>query len=214
MKVENIIFDLDGTLADTLPGIEAAAAAAVAAVLPQAQVPDFHAMIGPPVRTIFRQALGNLEPRVLDALEEEFRLRYDDTGWRESSAYAGVIETLSSLAGSGVGNYLATNKPIVPTKKIMDHLDLTPYFVDIVSMTSRRPPFGSKLEVASHIIAEHGLDRRETVLVGDSEDDARAALGLGIDFVAAAYGYGGVQARDDLPRRTVLTAFPDLLDIV
>ena len=69
-----ILFDLDGTLVDSLPGITWAARAALAEVQPGSELPDLRPLLGPPIREIFLRVLPDALPAMLTALEREFAL--------------------------------------------------------------------------------------------------------------------------------------------
>jgi phosphoglycolate phosphatase len=212
-RMSALLCDLDGTLADTLPGIAHSVREAVAEVLPGAVVPDLRDLVGPPVRDLFALALGDLPLDALDALEASFRRGYDDVGWRMCAPFPGVAETLATLRARGVRCFVATNKPATPTGRILAGLGLERYFEEVVAPDSRDPRFASKSDLVEHLLHAHALDRAHAVLVGDAVDDARAAHEAGIAFAAAAYGYGDAATHPALPRRWSLASFGELLDL-
>jgi phosphoglycolate phosphatase len=212
--MRSVLCDLDGTLVDTLPGIAHSVGVAVAKVLPGIEVPDLSDFIGPGVRKLFLLALGDLPDSVVDELEEAFRVDYDAEGWRMSAPFPGVADTLRALGEAGVRCFVTTNKPAVPTEKILRELGLYDLFEDVVSPDSHEPRFPSKSEVVSHVIASWSLEPEYAVLVGDSIDDGVAAQAWGIAFAAAAYGYGDADTHPELPRRWSLASFDELLQLV
>lgn len=214
VKTENILFDLDGTLIDSLPGIEYSTRAAIAAVIPQRELPDLRRLIGPPVREVLRRAAGEAGPDALDDLERQFRISYDTQGWRKSVAYDGVAEVLSGLSQAQLKCFVVTNKPALPTKKILDELGLLKYFKEVVSLDSRTPPFISKAEATEYLINRHGLRVPATLFVGDSIDDACAAESCGLRFAAATYGYGGVHSASDSPAYIILDSMSRLPSVI
>ena len=214
MRVESILFDLDGTLVDTFPGIDYSVRAAVAAVLPDADVPRLRDLIGPPVREVLRRALPNLDEAAVEEIVRHFRVSYDTEGWRGSTLYPGVPETLAALAAQGVRCAVVTNKPILPTRMILAELRLAGLLAAIVAPDSVQPRMTSKAEAVRHVLATLGLDAATTVLVGDSRDDAEAARETGVAFVAAAYGFGRVHENDDAEPLAVLAHFAEVLCLV
>jgi phosphoglycolate phosphatase len=212
--VAHVFFDLDGTLVDTFPGIAASAQAALAAVRPDRPAPDFRPFIGPPIREIFRRALNEEDPGVLDALEQVFRRNYNAEGWRRSLPYPGAARVLADLGAAGCGCYLLTNKPRVPTESILAHLDLTVCFRDIITPDSRHPAYPSKTEAAADACRRQGLAASRTLLVGDSLDDAAAAEYCGFRFAAVAFGYGAAATQALHPVHTRLAKLDDLLLLV
>lgn len=214
MKIRTVLFDLDGTLVDSSSGIEYSAAAAIAAIAPEKTISSLRSHIGPPIREIFKSVLGSVEPAVLAELESRFRLSYDAEGWQQFAVYDGVVETLAQLHKLNVDSFLVTNKPTVPTGKILNKLQLMDYFTQTVSLDSRIPPFASKAEAVSHVVAKNGVDVRLGLLVGDSVEDARAAQECGLPFAAFAPGYGKAHLQEQFPVSYVLSDFSELLHIV
>jgi len=192
------VFDLDGTLVDSIPGIDACARAALAEEAPDLALPSLRTFIGPPIRAMLARALNLADEARLDGLEAAFRRHYDNGGWRDTPVYPGVVETLHWLHASGAHLYVLTNKPALPTRRILEHLGLSRLFVEIVSPDSRTPRHASKSAAA--------LDLRmrippgaKTILVGDSDDDAHAAAAAGFAFAAAAWGYGRIHLSSPPP---------------
>ncbi len=213
-KTENILFDLDGTLIDSFPGIEHSARAAVSAVMPERELPDLRRLIGPPIREVLGRAVSEAEPGTLDELERRFRTSYDEEGWRKSVAYRGVAETLSRLSHAKLKSFVVTNKPTLPAKRILGRLGLLEYFKEVISLNSRTPPFSSKAEAVTYLISRHGLNLPATLFVGDSVDDARAAQSCGLRFIAVTYGYGCLDSRCGFPVHAALNCMSRLVSVI
>lgn len=196
----HVIFDLDGTLIDSCDGIASALRAAVLDVLPDAEVPPLRERIGPPMSQIVRRLLPDADEALRARVVAGFRARYDDEGWRGSTAYPGAAQTLRALARRGVGCFVVTNKPRLPTANILRELGLAEFFAEVVCPDCRRPPYSRKAEAVAALIERHRLDRAASLLVGDSDDDWRAARENQVAFALAAYGYGaGPHLRDAAP---------------
>ncbi|HUA84668.1 MAG TPA: HAD hydrolase-like protein [Bryobacteraceae bacterium] len=184
------IFDLDGTLIDSLPGIAQSVDAALAACgLPPAGR-DLRPLIGPPIRSILATVSGVTEEGALERLERAFRVSYDNGGWRFSPAYAGVEELLGDLQGAGIGLWVVSNKPALAAWKILNRLRLDAYFDEIVCRDSRLPAYGSKAEALGDLIDRNRLPRAECVFIGDTGEDRRAAEAARIECAIVAHGYG------------------------
>lgn len=192
--MRNVIFDLDGTLVDSLPGIEQSARAAIALVLPDAPMPDLRAVIGPPIATMFARLWPELAPETMERLVAEFRAHYVATGCLASTPFPGVPETLLELHSEGRTLFVLTNKPAAPTRKILGHLGLERFFNASLSPDSVTLPFGSKPEGARLLMRAFGLEPEVTALVGDGADDSASAAACGFLFIAAGYGYGNPAA--------------------
>ena len=206
----HVIFDLDGTLADTHPGIADAFGEAMREVLPHLAVPEFTHLIGPPVREVFRQALHCEDENILDSLNAAFRRHYDDRCWMNSRPYPKIPELLSYLASQSVGCSVLTNKPALATSRILNHFRLRDHFTEVISPDSRVPRFARKSEGALHLLKLRNLDPTSTWLIGDSEDDADAAFACGFNFAAAAYGYGHAHLQDRYPIHFTISSIGNL----
>ncbi|MCK9362294.1 MAG: HAD family hydrolase [Syntrophales bacterium] len=213
MRIENIIFDLDGTLVDSLPGIEYASRCAVDSICPQRALFELRPFIGPPISDIFRRIFPDIEGNELQTLVKEFRKAYDNGGWQKTVLFDGIKDTLIKLENLNICNYLVTSKPKLPTENILDLLNIREYFVDVVSPDSATPAFPSKSDAMAHLIARHTLDLEKTLYVGDSQEDKAASKTCGIRFAAVSYGYGHFE-EDSTFIDFKMSTISDLLKIV
>ena len=214
MTIASALFDLDGTLVDSLPGIRFASEAAFGAVLPGRELPDLRPFIGPPIREVFRRVFVDLSSSTLDELVSRFRKSYDGEGCLKGTVYPGVRETLLGLKNLGIACFVITNKPFEATTKILHHSRLAENFQAVYSPDRKNPPFRSKGEMTAALAQEFQLNSVCTILVGDSLEDRTAAQECGMRFVAAAYGYGGIHLYLDDQTEDVLFSFPDLWRVV
>jgi len=212
--IDALIFDFDGTLVDSLPGIEYAVAAAWATVQPGPPCPSLRSLVGPPIRETFRQALPDADAATLTALERAFRNAYDSDGWQKTVVYPGVLETLAILTANGVQCFGVTNKPSLPTQRILEHCGLQVYFQAFLSPDSRIPLFASKSEAVAELLTQYSLDPARTLLMGDSVDDACVAQEWGLRFAAFAGGYGQAHQQTEVPVALVCTRFADVLQLI
>ncbi|MGB9700293.1 MAG: HAD family hydrolase [Thermodesulfobacteriota bacterium] len=214
MKIDSIFFDFDGTLVDSLPGIQQAFESAVKAVLPSYPIPDLGSHIGPPIREIFRTIFKDLSEEKIDALVSHFRQNYDQESCIMAKVYPKVPETLYILNQMGIKCFLITNKPIAPTKRILKNSDLEGYFQTVISPDVKIPPFKNKIEMAIFIIRKYQIKPSFTLFVGDSQEDQRAAKESGTIFIPAVYGYGGIRVNSQIAKKIALSTFSDLLLII
>ena len=213
-SVAAIIFDLDGTLVDSLPGIEASLRIAAAACNPPRHVPSLRGVIGPPIAKM----MGKLWPDLSDIEREKaiaaFRRHYDSAGCLLSPLFDGVAPTLAALRARRIELYLLTNKPSIPTRTILEQTGIRHHLRDAVSPDTNDLPFTVKSAGASYLRDRYFLSPDTTLVVGDGVDDGEAAAACGFAFVAAAYGYGGAAHREDLQPVAVLETFSALREIV
>jgi phosphoglycolate phosphatase len=187
-------FDLDGTLVDSAPGILESYAHALQAHGLVPRVPIDQGLVGAPLASVLSTLSGLDDPDRLSELARTFRADYDDAGWRRLTPYPGARETLATLSGRGLRLFLATNKRIAPTRRILDHLGWTRLFDEIRSLDDQLPPPPDKPFLVASIVRLSGIPPAATAFVGDSADDARAARENGLTFIGATWGYGGVSA--------------------
>jgi len=183
-----LIFDLDGTLTDSKPGI----IGCLRKVLDDRNMGDqgpLSRFVGPPVEEWVAELLpdGSEEARV--ALARDYRACYDREGWKNNSVFAGVREMLTALNKQGFPLYVCTSKQQHFAVRILDFFELSGLFKAI---------YGDKAEYTSHnksdllakLLDEHSLDSEEVWMIGDRIHDIRAAHANHIQCIAAAWGYG------------------------
>ena len=205
------VFDLDGTLADSRPAIEKAAQMAISSVIPTRQGHCVTSAIGPPIREMFQRAVGALDATTLDRLVAAFRRFYDLDVCLETQAYAGVSEMLAQIVARGATAYVLTNKPWAPTRRILSHLGVDPYLREVLTPDAPATPFASKAEALRSLLQRDKLAASDVLMVGDSADDADAALACGVAFAAAVYGYGGLHRVADQKNWLIIGCPQDIL---
>jgi len=196
MTLEHVIFDLDGTLIDSAPGIAWSIDEALHSCGLAAADCDVARLIGPPVREILASVSGSAETAVLDQLESGFRRAYDSEGWRRTVCQPGVAEMLWQLLTAGSQMWLLTNKPSLATARILSALKLSGFFQATICRDSGDRHFRSKAEMLSDLLERAHMKRERCLLVGDTAEDWLAARESGISCVIVSHGYGGA----DLPR--------------
>ena len=205
----HLIFDLDGTLVDTRPGILFSLRQAIRQVFPDSQPDSLEFTIGPPVREVLQRALENTPKKELDKLEAAFRSSYDGEGWKMTQLFSGVIETLKAFQARDIPMYILTNKPGFSTGQILSHLGLSPFFLEVVCLDSRQPQFKGKNESLRYLLDKYALKSENLVYVGDSMDDLFTAEAFNVPFVGVEYGYGSF--RDLAKPVHLIREFPGLL---
>jgi phosphoglycolate phosphatase len=215
-KYESVIFDLDGTLVDSAPGIEHALLESVQLILPDSVIdlPDIRPHIGPPLPELVRRLFPHVTPQVAEQIETRFGLVYDHTGWQLTRVYESAIKTLSWLADHQVGCFLVTNKRQKPTRQILIKFGLLQFFIEVVSADTNGPTLESKEEMVSHLVEKHLLNPGRTLMVGDTHSDATAARMCGMHFALAVYGYGSGYTDREWQEAHILHSISDLVQIV
>jgi phosphoglycolate phosphatase len=205
-RIRAFVFDMDGTLVDSVPGIQSALAEAFRSIGRTMPAADLRRAIGPPIRVIAKR----IEPTLTDAetlaIEQVYRPLYDNEAWRKTVLFEGVAETLQTLHAAGCRLLIVTNKPHIPALKILDLLGVSGLFEAVFTRDSATPHYASKAAMLGDLIATHGVQHDAAVMVGDTIEDREAAEANGIQFIFASYGYG-----DDPHAEHVIASFAELV---
>jgi len=193
-----IAFDLDGTLIDSLPGIEFSIAAALKRCEIQARMIDLRTIVGPPIRVILGQ-LADVSEADLDQLEDAFRGSYDSEGWKKTRVYPRTEAVLATLRDAGLRLFVVTNKPLHISTQILECAKIGQMFERIITRDSRRPPYADKHEMLDDLLNSCNLASTDCLLVGDAEEDGKAAAGSGVRFAQVTYGYGAIRDMPPFP---------------
>ncbi len=182
----NILFDLDGTLTDSGPGIIRCARETFETYgIP---VPDDAAMrtiVGPPLRDTFLRF--GVPAEQLEASIVHYRALYTAGGKYENIPYPGIRELLEQLRADGHRLFVATSKPEHMAVDILEHFDLARYF-DRICGSLQDGLRDKKSAVISYLLEM--TDGGKPIMVGDTVFDVLGAAELGIPTIGVAWGYG------------------------
>jgi phosphoglycolate phosphatase len=206
-KTHWLFFDLDGTLADSLPGLQASIVEALESGGRSLRVQDLRPYIGPGIRTILKNLEAELTEADLDGMERCFRSSYDNKGVMNTLLFADVKTTLETLKASGAKLFVVTNKPKLATANLMEQHGLAELFSEVLSRNSREPPYATKGEMLRDLVQRHNVDTRYALMVGDTVEDHHAAKDAGMRFAFVEYGYGELGSEVECVR---VSAFAEL----
>ncbi len=187
-----VVFDLDGTLIDSLPDIATAVNHVLAVrgleALPPLQVEK---MIGDGAKVLLDRAFAARGAKAGEADFSTFMDWYTVHGTDETRPYPGMEDALAALQRAGHPLGVCTNKPEVAAREILASLKLDRYFNVVTGgdTTPYRKP--DPRHLAATLAA---LGEQEAVMVGDHFNDMAAAKGCGIPGIFAAWGYGAAES--------------------
>lgn len=191
-----VLFDLDGTLADSAPGITAAINATLRGLgAPEVPAADLLASIGPPLHETFGRLLidRELTSAEIEDVVADYRRRYAAGMVAGSVPYEGVRELLSALRDQGRVLAVATSKAQSLAQALLDGHDLSAPFAAICGPVP--PARETKTQTISKALAALGPRADGAVMVGDRHHDIRGAVENGVPAIGVLYGFG---ARDEL----------------
>lgn len=182
-----VLFDVDGTLLHSRPGILHTFAYAFRQMgLDPANI-DCSRYLGPPLRWSFAQHFAT-EAEVERAVNL-YRTRYAETGMHECAPYPGVAGMLAALKDAGLFLATATCKPVEVVRPILAEQGLAPYF-DLIGGASMDASVDTKTAVIRRDLADGRLRGARVLMVGDRQDDLQGAAACGLPAAGVLYGYG------------------------
>lgn len=186
----HLIFDLDGTLIDSAPSI----LSCFRKILDEAQLvpllPLDEDLIGPPLPQTLQTLTGIGDEHIIAGLVDAFKSIYDAEGYRDSMPYPGASEALAGLQAAGYRLALATNKRIVPTRLILEHLRWNDYFDSVWSLDCKQPRLADKTAMLRALLQSEDITPAQAAYIGDKIEDGHAAQANAMEFIAARWGYG------------------------
>jgi phosphoglycolate phosphatase len=202
-RFRHVVFDLDGTLVDSLADLTDAANHVLAAFgRPALPADTLAGFVGDGARKLVERALG---PAAADRVDEGLALFVDYYGAHlldRTRSYPGIDAMLSALSAAGVGCSVLTNKPVAMSRAILDGLELLPFFLEVIggdSRPSRKPDPDGLL----HLARLANASPAEVLLVGDSAIDVRTARAGGAGFCGVSWGLAPDRMRAERPDRVV-----------
>lgn len=188
-----VIFDLDGTLVDSVPDLAFAVDSAFRHLgLPEVGEANVRLWVGNGAETLLRRALAYVlikeEPALFEQVFSKFISVYGQCLTVKSQLYPGVSEALECLKELQIPMAVVTNKPIAFALPMLSELKLSHFFVEVLGGDSleRKKPDPLPLK---RLMNQFGLMPEQVLMVGDSHNDIAAARSAGCAVVAVSYGY-------------------------
>jgi len=210
-----ILFDLDGTLVDSVRDLRDAVNVLLAEEgLRQINLGETKSMIGDGAAKLVERAVsatgGDLSR--LPALVARFLQIYEANASHHTESYPGVVETLAGLRRLGIPLAVVTNKPYAATIDILESLGLRTYFDVIIggdTLPERKPHPAPIIAALSRL----GVAPEAALMVGDNYHDVQAARAAGVRAVAVTYGYSH-KPHSELGADRLIDSMSELLPIV
>ncbi|NWK70027.1 HAD family hydrolase [Bacillus paramycoides] len=184
------LFDLDGTLTDPKEGIINSVLYALEKMgIEEGKISELDSFIGPPIQQSFAERYNMSEIEVEQAVVY-FREYLKKSGLLENKIYDGIPTLLQELKDAGNRLYVATSKPTIFAKQVIEHFQLTSFFEEIVGSNLDGTRI-KKEEIIAHILqTNEELKKEEIVMIGDRKHDIIGANNNEIASIGVLYGYG------------------------
>ncbi|MGI4952311.1 MAG: GNAT family N-acetyltransferase [Janthinobacterium lividum] len=186
-----ILLDLDGTLADSAPGILGSYRRALIA-LGHEPDPDFdmNFVIGPVMADVMPHVLAHYgDDRVEEAIAL-YRHYYGEAGLFQAQLYPGMAQLLKALSAAGCRLFLATAKRVEFAEQMLEHFGITALFEGIYGSVAGNA-LDHKKDLIAHILERADADPADVVMVGDRRYDISGAHANGVRALGVLWGYGG-----------------------
>lgn len=212
--LSSILFDLDGTLTDPKVGITKCIQYSLEQLsVPPPEMEQLTWCIGPPLRESFARLLKTTDDGLIEQALSFYRIRFSKTGMFENYVYQDVRHSLKRLRASGGNIFLATSKPRVFAKKILEHFKLIHYFSGVYG-SELNGLLSDKGELIAHILDVESLDPGKTIMVGDRSYDVIGGKSNAIMTAAVSYGYGSMQEIISSKPDGIFDTFTALTDFI
>ncbi|MCC8075683.1 MAG: HAD hydrolase-like protein [Clostridiales bacterium] len=217
MSYTCLLFDLDGTLTDSGPGIMNSAAYALEKMgYPVGDPALLRRFVGPPLNETFHTCYGVPLEEMTETIRQ-YRIRYNEQGGIfENRVYPGMEGCLESLRAAGKTLLVATSKPLPMAQRVLDHFGLTQYFDHVFGGTMDESGGGcyKPLIVGRAVAACGEVPLSEILMVGDREHDIFGAHENGIACAGVLWGYGSREEFAAAGAEYIVENYEDLKQIV
>jgi phosphoglycolate phosphatase len=184
------LFDLDGTLVESRPGIIASLHHTLRVLGHEPETAgDLSWAIGPPLETVMRQMLALFGDERVDAAVAEYRAHYSTSALLGTIVFPGIPAALDELANNGWRLFVATSKRVDSAREILSALGLAPRFASVHGAIGAGVQ-DQKPSLIARLLQTEGLDPNATVMVGDRHHDIEGARANAVRSIGALWGYG------------------------
>ena len=184
---KTVLFDLDGTLTDSAPGITNSVQRALAHFGIHEEPGNLLRFIGPPLNESLPEYYGFTPEQTAEAVTV-FREYFVEKGWLENAPYPGIPELLRDLKAAGLQLMVATSKPEVQAVRVLEHFDLMGYFTRVCGAPAGNEDGARKADVVRRAL--QFSEPSSTIMVGDRKYDILGARENGLPCIGVLYGYG------------------------
>lgn len=214
MKHKAIIFDLDGTILDTLEDLKNSANFALSKNgLPVRTIDEIRAFVGNGIRLLIERAVPeNTDSGVVDSCFEDFKAHYKEHSADNTKPYEGIIALLEELKSKGVKLAVVSNKADFAVQSLVEK-----YFPDLFDFAVgeregiRRKPCPDSVNEAMNVL---GVTSDEVFYVGDSEVDVETSHNAGVECVSVTWGFRDKCVLESLSPEYIIDKPSQLMELI
>ena len=214
MKYKAVIFDMDGTILNTLEDLKNATNYSLRQFgMPERSLEEVRMFVGNGIRKLVERAVpsGTSEEKiaqVLDVFLEYYEIHSADN----TSPYPGILELVEKLKKSGIKTAVSTNKADVPAQELGRE-----YFNGIFDLIVGQQD-GLKVKPApdsvNKILSILDIQKEDAIYIGDSDVDVQTAKNSGLDFIGVSWGFRGREFLEKNGAKNIVDNANEILDLV
>lgn len=195
-KYKNILFDLDGTIANSYEGITKSVSYAIDKLNKKDKLDIklkssslLSKFIGPPLEYGFKKYCNIKDENIIKKAIVYYRENYNDKAIFDCVLYDGIYEVLETLNKNDFMVFLATAKPKESAEKVIKYLNVDKLLNGVYAATFNGE-IKNKEDVLKYAISKENFDVKKSIMIGDRIDDVEGAKSVGMDSIAVKYGFG------------------------
>lgn len=214
MKYKAVIFDMDGTILNTLEDLKNATNYSLRQFgMPERSLEEVRMFVGNGIRKLVERAVpaGTSEEKiaqVFDVFLEYYEIHSADN----TSPYPGILELVEKLKKSGIKTAVSTNKADVPAQELGRE-----YFNGIFDLIVGQQD-GLKVKPApdsvNKILSILDIQKKDAIYIGDSDVDIQTAKNSGLDFIGVSWGFRGREFLEKNGAKNIVDNANEILDLV
>jgi phosphoglycolate phosphatase len=210
MKYKYIFFDLDGTIIDSSEGVTNSVAYALEKYnIKASDKKELYKFIGPPIIESFRKFYGFSKEEANTALKY-YREHYKEEGVLENTLYPGIVDLIKALKDDNRTLIIATSKPEVYAKQILEDFGIAKFFTHIAGSTLDGTRL-TKSHVMKYAVEISDIeDFSKAVMIGDREYDVLGAKEMGLSSIGVLYGFGSRKELEKAGADFIATSAKDI----
>lgn len=214
MKYKAVIFDMDGTILNTLEDLKNATNYSLRQFgMPERSLEEVRMFVGNGIRKLVERAVPAVTPKEkIDQILDVFLEYYEIHSADNTSPYPGILELVEKLKKSGIKTAVSTNKADVPAQELGRE-----YFNGIFDLIVGQQD-GLKVKPApdsvNKILSILDIQKKDAIYIGDSDVDVQTAKNSGLDFIGVSWGFRGREFLEKNGAKNIVDNANEILDLV